>query len=786
MIRRIWNLPAVWLVLACTACSPGLREADYAVIPAPLETELLSQETGFLLQNGLKINYDRESGLEREAVLLQDYVRRECGIRLQTEPCGAESAASGGIQLVLDPEAAPDTGIREEAYRLSVSAGGVRISAPTPAGIFYGIQTLRKSLNAASGQRERGPVLLPAAEILDAPRFAWRGAMLDVSRHFFPVEDIKEFIDMLALHNINRFHWHLTDDQGWRIEIKRYPALTGTGSRRSETVIGHNSGTYDGKPYGGYYTQDEIREVVAYAAQRHITVVPEIDMPGHMLAALTAFPELGCTGGPYAVWRQWGVSEDVLCAGNPQTLEFACNVLDEVMELFPSEYIHIGGDECPKTRWEACPVCQAKIRELGLTSDGQHTPEMRLQSWFISRVGRHLAEKGRRMIGWDEILEGGLASGATVMSWRGNEGAVAAANAGHDAVLSPTSHFYFDYYQSTDRDREPMAIGGYIPVERVYSYHPPYQAIDEDKRHHLLGIQANLWTEYIPDFRQVQYMELPRMAALCEVQWSDTSRRDYAGFLERLPSLIRSYDANRWYYATHLFDVQASFRPDVDRNELVVRLSTLDDAPIYYTLDGSDPARRGMLYTGEVRLDEDCILQAVVIRDKRCSRVFREEISFSRSSLRPVVLSGKTHPAYTFNGAELLVDGLKGGTNYKTGRWLGFYREDMDVTVDLQQETEISRLSFQTCVEPGDWIFDTRGVTVSVSADNREFRTVVRENYPTLTPGSPAGIYVHRYDFEPVRARYVRVQARVEQSLPEWHGGKGYPAFLFVDEIEVR
>ncbi len=779
LIRALGSLLVVWTV---TACGPQYRSADYAIIPVPVSVTL-QQGEDFVLENGMKIFYSEDQEqMKANAQFLADYVKTEADLNLRPRKSKERTADEVGIHLMIDPTAGPQGNMTEESYRLTITDKGVLIAAPSPAGVFYGIQALRKSLPVGKG----GAVHMAAVVIEDTPRFGWRGAMLDVSRHFFTVEEVKQFIDMLALHNINRFHWHLSDDQGWRVPIQAYPELTQVGSRRSGTVIGHNSGEYDNTPYEGAYTRKEILEVVDYAAERHITVVPEIDMPGHMLAALTTYPELGCTGGPYEVWRQWGVSEDVLCAGDPKTLEFVKTVLKEIMEMFPSEYIHVGGDECPKVRWEACEECQAKIRELGLVDDEKNSAEMKLQSWFMTQIGNFLAENGRKMIGWDEILEGGLAPGATVMSWRGSSGAVEAANLDHNTILSPHTHLYFDYYQTTDRENEPIAIGGYIPVERVYSYEPPFALIPPEKHAHVLGIQANLWTEYIDSFRQVQYMELPRMAALCEIQWSPLELRDYASFLQRLPRLIERYRINGYHYATHLFDVTAEILPDPKENEVVVTFSTVDDAAIYYTTDGRDPHKYGELYLNPVRIDEDARIQAVVKRGDEFSRVYGEQVRFNLATTRPIELAAPTHPSYTYTGAGLLVDGLKGGQNYKTGRWLGFYRGDMDAVIDLQKIREIEEVKFSTCVEKGDWIFDTRGVVIEVSEDGKQWETVVSEDYPIMTLDDRNGLYDHVYVFPEKEVRYVRVHAKVENSLPDWHPGKGLPAFLFVDEIEIR
>ena len=483
-----------------TACSGGVvTQGDYNVIPLPKE---ITPEEGqpFALTSSVKIYYpEGNAQMEQNAEFLASYVEALTGFALKTQA----GEGTDGISLKLDKGIA-----HAEGYRLHVNSKGIEIAGASEAGVFYGIQTLRKSIPAdAEGSR----VMLPAVTVNDYPRFAYRGMMLDVGRHFFPVDSIKIYLDMLALHNINRFHWHLSDDQGWRIEIKKYPKLTEVGSQRSETVIGHNSGKYDGKPYGGFYTQDEIRDVIAYAAKRHITIVPEIDLPGHQQAALASYPELGCTGGPYEVWRQWGISDDVICAGNDKAMEFLEDVLAEVIELFPSEYIHVGGDECPKVRWEKCPKCQARIKAEGIKGDSHHTAEQYLQSYVIKRMAKFVESKGRKIIGWSEILEGGLPDNATVMSWLGTASGIEAARQHHDVIMTPNTYVYFDYYQTTDTENEPDAIGGYIPLEKVYSFEPT-DGIPEEGHKYVIGAQANLWTEYIPNFRQVQYMVLPRGA----------------------------------------------------------------------------------------------------------------------------------------------------------------------------------------------------------------------------------------------------------------------------------
>lgn len=762
------------LLALAAACSSVQQSADYRVVPLPNEITPMEGKA-FTLDNRVKILYpEGDADMQRNAGFLAGYVLESTGKTLAVE-AGATGSHAIVLRLGLQTE-------NPEAYLLEVNEDQVTITGSSAAGVFYGIQTLRKSLPVAKDAQ----VVLPPVRVNDAPRFAYRGMMLDVCRHFFSLDSVKRYIDMLALHNINRFHWHLTDDQGWRIEIKKYPQLTQIGSQRKETVIGRNSGKYDGIPYGGYYTQEEAREIVAYAKDRYITVIPEFEMPGHMQGVLAAFPELGCTGGPYDVWTQWGVSEDVICAGNDKSLELIKDVLAELIEIFPSEYIHVGGDECPKTRWEKCPKCQAKIRQLGLKDDKEHTAEQRLQSYIITEAEKFLNAHGRKIIGWDEILEGGVAPNATVMAWRGAGEGVKAAKMRHDVIMVPTTYFYFDYYQTNILDEEPLAIGGYVPIEKVYSFEPYQKELTAEENKHIIGLQANLWTEYITSFRHVEYMVLPRMAALSEIQWTQPQFKDYGDFLERMPKMFDIYDIYGYNYARHLFDVKANFLPDTVAGTLTVTLSTLDGANIHYTLDGTKPSANSPKYTGPLTLKENCTFKAAAIRPAGSSRVYTAEINLNKASLKPIALLQPLKAPYIFNGALNLVDGLTGDANYKTGRWIAFYGNDMEAVIDFKQPTEISSVEIHTCVEKGDWVFDARGFSVAVSDDGKNFTVVASEDYPVATPDSPNGVLAHKLTFEPRNARYLKVVALSERRIPDWHTGKGYTGFLFVDEIVVE
>ena len=433
------------------------------------------------------------------------------------------------------------TRLGDEGYELSVTSRRVSIRAKERAGVFYGLQTVRQLLPAEvfrEAKVDSVAWVIPAVRIVDRPRFAWRGAHLDVGRHFMPKEFVKKYIDLIALQKMNTFHWHLTEDQGWRIEIKKYPRLTQVGAWRTQTIVGHQTSRtdsatwrFDGQRHGGFYTQDDVREVVAYARDRFVNVVPEIEMPGHALAAIAAYPELGVTGQPADVGTRWGVYANILNA-EPSTVSFMQDVLTEVMGLFPSRFIHIGGDEADKALWKTSSRIQERIKELGVKDEHE------LQSWFIRQMDEFLTAHNRRLVGWDEILEGGLASGATVMSWRGTQGGIDAARAGHDVIMAPTSHTYLDYYQSQNTDGEPLGIGGFLPIETVYAFEPVPAELEPQYRAHILGGQGQIWTEYMAGPKQVEYMAFPRLTALAEVLWTQPERKDYRDFLSRLPAYL--------------------------------------------------------------------------------------------------------------------------------------------------------------------------------------------------------------------------------------------------------
>lgn len=516
-MKKVW----FFAFLFFTACS----YAQVNIIPQPADVQMPATAGTFAITAKTPIILEG-SGLEQSANFLNDYLQQLYGFKLPVKKKGNNVP---GIHLNFERVDYPIPG----AYNMEVNAKGVHIGGDNETGAFYGVQTLLQLLPVEKSTS----LSVPFVTIKDFPRFQYRGMHLDVSRHFFPIEFVKRYIDYIALHKMNYFHWHLTDDQGWRIEIKKYPNLTKTGAWRSGTIIGHHPGTgNDSIRHGGFYTQKEVKEIVAYAAKRYITVLPEIEMPGHACAALASYPSLGCTGGPYKVEQTWGVFNDVFCAGNDSVFTFLQNVLDEVIPLFPSKYVHVGGDECPKESWKKCPKCQKRM------TDNKLKDEHELQSYFIQRMEKYINSKGKVLIGWDEILEGGLAPNAVVMSWRGEKGGIEAAKQKHDVIMTPGDFVYFDHSQTKKDDS--LTIGGYTPVKETYSYEPLPKELSETEVNHILGAQANVWSEYMTNTKKVEYMIFPRMSALSEVLWSPKEKRNWEDFEKRLQTQVKRYD--RW------------------------------------------------------------------------------------------------------------------------------------------------------------------------------------------------------------------------------------------------
>ncbi len=774
-MKKTFFLSAIAVIL--TACCPT-DKTKIDVVPYPNSVEM---KCGNFAAAGAEFKCDPAMDEASKAVV--EAFAQQLSLVSGKPSTVSEGSAKTGFSFMVNQD------MPAEAYTLKVGKKGVKVEASGLNGFNYAVQTIKQMLPVAvygTAEAADAEWTLPCVVIKDEPRFGYRGMHLDVSRHFFGVDVVKRYLDIMEIHKLNTLHWHLTDDQGWRVEIKKYPELTEKGSVRKGTVVLKNWEQLDGQPYGGYYTQDEIREVVAYAAAKGITIIPEIDLPGHMLAALTAFPELGCTGGPYELWCRWGVSDDVLCVGKEETFEFIEGVLEEVLELFPSKYIHIGGDECPKVRWEKCPVCQAKIKELGIKGDEQHSAEHYLQSYTISRVEKYLNERGRSIIGWDEILEGGLAPNATVMSWRGSAGGEEAVRQGHDAIMVPNSHFYFDYYQSLDVDSEPFGIGGFIPVDMVYSYEPYTEKMTEEEKSHILGIQANIWTEYIKTEDHLQYMLLPRMTALCEVQWCQPENKDWERFTKAIPHITDIYDIRGYNYAKHIFDLTAQLTSDPQNKALTLSFSIVDDAPIRYTTDGSEPAMESLVYEGPITITEPCTIKAKVFRDNIETKVFSRFYDIHKAIGCPVTLLSEPLEKYRFGAPDSFTDGLRGEISFNGGAWTGFLSTPMTAVIEMDGKTPYSSVTASALLDKGSHIMNPVSLMVMVSDDGENYTQIYAETYPAETAADKDGMKEYTVTFPETTAKFIKIEVGCLEYIPDWLGGAPHRAFIFIDEILVK
>ena len=782
-MKRILTIAAAAIIAAsCSTSEVADTAATLDVVPHPAQVQMIK---GTWNAKGATFNYSAELDQRSKDVITR--FAKQLSLVSGANSKVTEGNGGKGFMFLLDKDMA------HEAYSIVISGKGVVVKASGLNGFNYAIQTIKQLLpveiygNApTSGLNWE----LPCMEIVDAPRFAYRGMHMDVSRHFFDMDEVKKYLDIMEVHKLNTLHWHLTDDQGWRLEIKKYPKLTEVGSIRNKTIIGHifESTEYDHTRYGEgcYFTQDQVKEILEYAAAKGITVIPEIDLPGHMLAALAAYPEYGCTGGPYEVWGMWGIADDVLCVGKEETMTFLEDILAEVCELFPAEYVHIGGDECPKVRWEKCPCCQAKIAELGLKDDENYTAEHYLQGYVTSRMEKFLAQKGKKLIGWDEILEGEIAPNATVMSWRGVAGGLQAVRMGHDAIMTPNTFFYLDYYQSLDKENEPLAIGGYLPVEKCYSYEPTTPDMTEEEKAHILGVQANLWTEYIATPDHLHYMLLPRLAALAEVQWCQPEVKNWERFLDSADDFCAIYDMMGYKYGTHLFDANGKVNVNKEKGCVEVVLEAQGDTPIRYTLDGTQPGPDSPLYTEPIEIREDCILKAKSDRPGMGDRVWEKNFSAHKAMGRPVKTLTTPHPNYTFSCPDLLTDGLVGAGPYNSGDFAGWYNQPFAAIIDMGG-AEYSEVTLSTIVFKYDWIINARNFSVHASQDGENFTDLARMDIKTegqMDEGNGCKDYTLK--FEPTDAKYLKVIAECCTALPSWHPGAGKPGFLFIDEIIVK
>ena len=753
----------LFLVLICFACQENKQIViEPQIIPAPNNLNITAGE--FYLSSNTNLIYDAE--LEPAVAYWES---------LFTPVFGLNTGKANTMRFVLDKSIK-----NPEAYILDVNTEEITIKASSPKGVFYAVQSLIQLLPPEfikDGFKSEG-INIQTLKIEDNPEFSYRGMHLDVSRHMYPVEFIKKYIDALAMLKMNTFHWHLTDDQGWRIEIKKYPKLQEVAAYRKETLIGHYSNQphqFDGKKYGGYYTQEEVKDIVAYAQKRFITVIPEIEMPGHSQAAIAAYPELGCSGEQVEVATKWGVFEDIYCP-KEETFKFLENVLDEVVALFPSEYIHIGGDEAPKTQWKNSSESQALIKSEGLKDEHE------LQNYFITRMEKYLNSKGKQIIGWDEILEGGLAPNATVMSWRGTNGAVEAAKSGHNVVMTPTSHCYFDYYQS-DNDDEPTAIGGYLPLEKVYGFNPIPEELNSDEAKYILGAQGNIWTEYMPTTEQVEYMAFPRILAMSEVIWTNAENKNYEDFVSRVENFHKRLDVLDINYANHLFEINGEMISVNSKS--FYKLETLTEGKdIRYTLDGNEPTIASEIYISQIPISESIELNASVFNAKeQLGQPFIQNINFHKAVGAKITIDKTPHKAYSGSGAEGLINGINGSdSRYGDKEWLGFWGEDIIVTINFSTPKEINSISTRFHNGNGQWIYapEEIGFSFKLQEDGRTLNDINRiKNNGDI-------IVNHSYKIEPTTVSQIEIVVKNYGEIPEGKQGAGNKAWTFIDEIIIN
>ena len=782
MRKIVIQLIIVITMLACFSCKQQKNEiSEIVLLPKPV---LIEKRAGvFKLDSSTPIHITDNTLINETANLFAEMIGRPTGFKLAIDH---DVNSSKGIIL----ELAGEIGNGDEAYRLEIDRRKIHISASSPAGIFYGIQTVRQLFPPAFEYSKVTDIKsweVPCVYIEDYPRFSWRGMHLDVSRHFFPVEFVKRYIDLIAMHKMNVFHWHLVDDQGWRIEIKKYPKLTGIGAWRADREDKPWNAREPQKPgeiatYGGYYTQDDIRNIVKYAQERYVTIVPEIEMPAHVTSALAAYPEYSCTGEPFTVppGGLWPIS-DIYCAGKDETFEFLEDILSEVMHLFPSEYIHVGGDEADKTEWERCPDCQARIKEEGLKDEAE------LQSYFIKRIEKFLSANGRKLIGWDEILEGGLAPGAAVMSWRGMSGGIEAAHSGHYVVMSPGSHCYFDHYQA-DPSTEPQAIGGYTTLKKVYSFNPVPDALSEDEKNYIMGAQANLWTEYISDGDHAEYMVLPRMTALAEVLWLPEEQLEWKNFSRRIHNFFKRFDIMGLHYSRGSYSVDMEAVYDEKQGAVKVSMAAEHpDAVIRYTLDGSDPGLNSDTYTGPLVLESTSTIRAAIFsEDSSSGNIIEETVYIHKATGRKVNYAVPYSDTYKAFEALTLVNGIKGSLNFADGQWQGFEGNDLDITIDLGEITDISSISISFLSSVGSWVFLPEFVLFQVSGDGETYTDFARIENDLEPREQDREIKEFAAGGDPQQARYIRVLGKSIAKCPTWHAGAGDKAWIFADEVIIK
>jgi hexosaminidase len=731
-----------------------------SIIPKPVEMQV--SKGYFRLEKNVTISL-QNSALQETAQLLRLGIQqiRPSSVSIKNSTLNAIK----GISLAIDSNHV----VQKEGYSLAIGTTGIKLIGHDAAGVFYGTQTLLQLIHQQSN--------LPFVQIKDYPRFGYRGMHLDVGRRIFSVTFLKKYLDLLALYKFNTFHWHLTEDQGWRIEIKRYPKLQSVAAYRNETIIGHKKDSphrFDGKPYGGFYTQEEVKEIVAFAQKRHITVIPEIEMPGHARAALAAYPQLGCTGGPYQTATFWGVFDDVFCAGNDSTFTFLQNVLDEILPLFPSKYIHIGGDECPKVRWKSCPKCQKRMQENHLKDEHE------LQSYFIQKMEKYLNTKGKNMIGWDEILEGGLSPKATVMSWQGEAGGIAAAQQHHDVVMCPESHYYLDYYQSLQAS-EPIATAGFTPLEKVYRYEPIPAVLNPTEQTYIKGIQGNAWSEYLVSEAQAEYMLFPRALAIAETAWSPKTQKDYDDFLQRLRLQEKVLKHRKVHYFDRYEEIQARFQTNTNGSESIYLTSSLPNATIRFTEDGSQPNTQSNVWKDGLSIFKPTLIKAQLFdKNGAYGQVWEQWVNVNLATGKSISFKNTPQTPYLPTDAYALSNGIIGTHRYNTGQWIGFRGEDLEVVVDLGKSQSVQEIGISVLKYHWQRMWEPTELSFWISEDGKAY-----EKVGSLTDFPENAINTVSLKVPNKTARFVKVIGVNKGTIPAGEYGAGAKAWLIVDELFI-
>lgn len=741
-------------------------KSEVAIIPKPVS--IIESQQFFPLLESVIISMDDTLSMQ-EATVFNSFLYKTCGYKLQTQN-NKYAPIRNAIHLDLISDSS-------EAYSLNVNGFGIQIKGGK-AGIFYGLMSVWQAL-----QRDpAGRWIVPGMQVEDKPRFSWRGMHLDCSRHFFSVDEVKKYLDYLAIYKLNTFHWHLTDDQGWRIEIKKYPLLTTIGSVRKETMLQKNFLPYkgDGIPVKGFYTQDQVKDIIRYAAERHIEVIPEIEMPGHSTAAVSAYPILSCSQKKVSVMTKWGVSEEVFCTRDT-VINFLKNVLDEVAGLFPSQYIHIGGDEVVKTSWESCSHCQLKMKELGMQDENN------LQSYFIRQINEFLRSRSKVLIGWDEIMEGGLADSAVVMSWRSTQAGIDAAKLGAKVVFCPTDYFYFDHYQGLP-DMEPLAIGGLNRLEKVYSFRFPMDSLSMEFKQNIIGAQGNVWTEYIKDFSSVEYMSMPRMSALAELVWTPENMLSYSSFASRLVDHLQLLQQWRVNYSKSGFNPIYQSFSNPGGAGIVLRTELPVDY-IAYSLDGTTVTELSNTYTDSFYIEEDGMLQACsYINGMAVSKVLKRKLSHSIVTNKWIAfeiqpdLPEKSKGIQKDESAKMLVNGIVGGLPYCKYDYVGFKGTDLRATVDLGDVHEISEASFAFYQDTINAIYFPVMIQMELSSDRKSWSNPYVLNQGAIEKGNGLVSFPINYK----KARYLKIWIKNRTNVPEWSALAGRKAWLLISEIGIK